>query len=162
MTSSTVNFRATPSSSGSKIKTLRQYAFGLILGSKVVDGTTWYNLNQSGTIGWVNGDYFKVLNLTELSSFLNSSEYLKGLTNNSTSTGTSTNTGTSSGNNSTGTSSQGQVSSVEDWNVGVWKNPNSGLNASYAPFKPLRDPHRAGRIGYAHGHAHPRPSWSAP
>lgn len=39
----------------------------------------------------VDGSYFKVLSLTELSSFINSKEYLTGLTNNST-TGTSTGT----------------------------------------------------------------------
>lgn len=139
VTSSTVNFRATPSSTGTKLKTLRQYAFGLILGSKVVDGNTWYNLNQSGTIGWVRGDYFTVLPISGVYAFLNSSEYLKGLTNNGSTSG-STSTGSSSGHTSTGTSSQGQVSSVEDWNLGVWQNPNSGLNASYAPFNPNATP----------------------
>ena len=139
-----VNFRTTPSSSSSKIKTLRQYAFALVLGSKTVDGKVWYNLNQAGTVGWVDGSYFKVLSLTELSSFINSKEYLTGLTNNST---TGTSTGTSSGSSSgsttggnTGSATQGNVSSVEDWNLGVWQNPNSGLNASYAPFNPYATP----------------------
>lgn len=140
VTSSTVNFRATPSSTGTKLKTLRQYAFGLILGSKVVDGATWYNLNQSGTIGWVKGDYFTVLPISGVYAFLNSSEYLKGLTNNGTTSGTTTTSGSSSGHTSTGTASQGQVSSVEDWNLGVWQNPNSGLNASYEPFNPNATP----------------------
>ena len=139
VSASSVNFRATPSTNGAKIKTLKQYAFALILGTKVVDGTTWYNLNQSGTIGWVSGAYFDVLNLTELSSFLNSSEYLKGLTNNSTSTTTTTsNSGTST--TSSGTATQGQVSSVEDWNLGVWQNPSSSANASYEPFNPYATP----------------------
>ncbi len=138
VSSSTVNFRATPSTTGTRLKTLKQYAFALILGSKTVDGNTWYNVNQSGTIGWIDGRYFKVLNLTELSSFLNSSQYLTGLTNNSSSS--SSGTSSSSGSSSSGSSSQGQVSSVEDWNVGVWQNPNGGVNASYEPFNPNNTP----------------------
>ncbi|MCE5342813.1 MAG: hypothetical protein LLF96_04385, partial [Eubacteriales bacterium] len=131
VTSSSVNFRSTPSASATRIKTLKQYAFALILGSRVVDGETWYNINQAGTVGWVDGRFFNVLNLTELSTFLNSSEYLTGLTNNSTSTTTS---------GSSGNATQGQVSSVEDWNVGVWENPSSALSTSYEPFNPYTTP----------------------
>ncbi len=138
-----VNFRQTPN--GTKIKTLNQYAFMLVLGTRQVNGVTWYNVNQSGTVGWVHGDYLHVLNLTELSSFLNSNEYLQGLKSSSSgSTGTSGSTGStgSSGSSggSTGTSSGGIIS-MEDWNVGTWKNPNTGgLNASYEPFNPYATP----------------------
>ena len=139
VTSSTVNFRATPSTTGAKLKTLRQYAFGLVIGSQVVNGQTWYNINHNGTIGWVDGRYFGVLNLTELSSFLNSKEYLSGLVNNGI-VGSTTG-GTSGGTSGTsGSATQGQVSSVEDWNLGVWKNPNAGVNASYEPFNPYATP----------------------
>ncbi|MEA4928098.1 MAG: hypothetical protein VB104_05410 [Candidatus Limiplasma sp.] len=143
VSSSTVNFRAEPSSSAAKLKTLKQYAFALILGSKTVNGTLWYNINQAGTTGWVDGRYFQVLNLSELSTFLNSSNYLTGLTNNSTSGSSSSSSSGSTSSTSGGSSasaSQGQVSSVEDWNVGVWKNPSAGLSASYEPFNPYATP----------------------
>ena len=144
VTSSTVNFRATPN--GTKIKTLNKYAFALILGTKEVNGVTWYNVNQSGTIGWVHGSYFHNLNLTELSSFLNSKEYLQGLQNNSGSgssgggsSGGSGSGGSSSG-GSSGSSSQGNISSVEDWNVGTWQNTGVTSQTSYAPFNPYATP----------------------
>ncbi len=137
VTKSGVNFRQTPN--GTRIKTLNQYAFALILGSRVENGVTWYNVNQSGATGWVHGDYFKVLNLTELSSFLNSGEYLQGLNSSTGSAGGSSSGGSSSG-GSTGSATQGAISSVEDWNVGVWQSGNTGVNASYAPFDPYATP----------------------
>ncbi len=133
VTSNSVNFRQSPN--GTRIGTLNQYAFGLVLGTQTVNGTTWYNINQSGTTGWVSGGYFTVLNLQELQSFLNSSEYLEGIVNSSS--GSST---TSTSSTSTGSATQGQVSSVEDWNVGVWQNPSSSLSASYEPFNPYATP----------------------
>ena len=81
VTSNSVNFRETPN--GKKMKTLSKYAFAYIIGSKEVNGVTWYYVNQNGTMGWVHGDYFHQLNLTELTSFLNSNEYRQGLANNS-------------------------------------------------------------------------------
>lgn len=127
-----VNFRSSPN--GTRIGVLNQYAFGLVLGSQISNGTIWYNINQSGSVGWVHGDYFKVLNLTELSSFLNSSEYLQGIMNTSSSTTTTSSTST------TGSAKQGQVSAVEDWNVDVWENPSSSLSATYKPFNPYATP----------------------
>ncbi|MEA5013809.1 MAG: MucBP domain-containing protein [Candidatus Limiplasma sp.] len=140
-----VNFRQTPN--GTKIKTLNQYAFMLVLGTKQVNGVTWYNVNQSGTVGWIHGDFIHVLNLTELSSFLNSNEYLQGLKNSSSGGGASS--GGSSGSGGSGGSSGGStgsanpgIISMEDWNVGTWQNPNAntGLNASYEPFNPYATP----------------------
>ncbi len=133
-----VNFRMTPN--GSKIKTLNKYAFMLVYGTKEVNGVTWYNVNQSGTVGWIHGDYMHQMSITELSGFLNSNEYLQGLRNSGgTNSNTNTNTGT---NNSTGKATQGNISSVEDWNVGTWKNTgvNTGLSASYEPFDPYSTP----------------------
>ena len=136
-----VNFRQTPN--GTKIKTLSQYAFMLVLGSKEVNGVTWYNVNQAGTVGWIHGQYIHVLNLTELSSFLNSNEYLQGLKNSSSGSGTSggSSSGGSSSGGSTGSATPGIIS-MEDWNVGTWQNPNAnaGLNASYEPFNPYATP----------------------
>ena len=105
-----------------------------MLGSQNVGGTTWYNINQSGTVGWISGNFFKVMNLAELEEFLNSSEYLQGILNADSNTNTNPNT-----NPSAGSASQGQVSAVEDWNVGVWENPAS-LTVTYAPFNPYATP----------------------
>ena len=141
VTSNSVNFRETPN--GKKMKTLSKYAFAYIIGSKEVNGVTWYYVNQNGTMGWVHGDYFHQLNLTELTSFLNSAEYRQGLANNSSSTSSSTNKDNTSGNTSvkpsggnSGSATAGNISSVEDWNVGTWKNTGVTTTTSYAPFNP--------------------------
>ena len=141
VTSNSVNFRETPN--GKKMKTLSKYAFAYIIGSKEVNGVTWFYVNQNGTMGWVHGDYFHQLNLTELTSFLNSNEYRQGLANNSSSTGSSTNKDNTSGNTSvkpsggnSGSATAGNISSVEDWNVGTWKNTGVTTTTSYAPFNP--------------------------
>ncbi len=139
ITSNNVNFRLTPN--GSKIKMLNRYALVMIVNSQKVGGTTWYNVNVGGTFGWIHGDYLKTMNITEFNSFLNSNEYYQGLraTSGSTSSGSSTSSGTS---NSSGSAVPGKVSSIEDWNVGTWQNPNTntGLNASYEPFNPYSTP----------------------
>ena len=141
VTSNSVNFRETPN--GKKMKTLSKYAFAYIIGSKEVNGVTWYYVNQNGTMGWIHGDYFHQLNLTELTSFLNSNEYRQGLANNSSSTSSSTNKDNTSGNTSvkpsggnSGSATAGNISSVEDWNVGTWKNTGVTATTSYAPFNP--------------------------
>ena len=140
VTSNSVNFRETPN--GKKMKTLSKYAFAYIIGSKEVNGVTWYYVNQNGTMGWIHGDYFHQLNLTELTSFLNSAEYRQGLANNSGSS-TSGNKDNTSGNTSvkpsggnSGSATAGNISSVEDWNVGTWKNTGVTTTTSYAPFNP--------------------------
>ena len=83
VTSNIVNLRQTPD--GTRIGVLNQYAFGLVLSSQYVNGTMWYNVNLGGIVGWISGNYFRVLNLAELSTFLNSSEYLQGIMNPSSS-----------------------------------------------------------------------------
>jgi len=139
VTSSTVNFRQTPN--GTKLKVLNRYAFALVLGTRNVNGVTWYNVNQNGTIGWIHGDYFHQLNLMELTSFLNSNEYKQGLANNSGITSSTTSGSTSSGSSSSGTSTgvakPGNITSVEDWNVGTWQNTGVTTQTSYAPFNPI-------------------------
>ena len=131
--SSSVNFREEPN--GAKMKVLNRYAFCLVMGTREVNGVTWYNVNQNGTVGWVHGDYFHQLNLTELTAFLNSNEYKQGLIANS---------GVENGSNeeyagtgSTGVSKPGNIGSVEDWNVGAWQNTGVSVQTSYAPFNPI-------------------------
>jgi len=132
--SSSVNFREEPN--GTRIKTLNRYAFCLVLGTREVNGVTWYNVNQNGTVGWIHGDYFHQLNLTELTAFLNSDEYKQGLNANSGNTNTG-NIGTSNETFNGGVAQPGNIGSVEDWNVGTWQNTGVSVQTSYAPFNPI-------------------------
>ena len=142
ITANSVNFRTSPN--GSRIKQLNKYAMAMILGTRQVDGVTWYNVNYNGQIGWIHGDYFHQMTLTEFNSFLSSSQYQQGLTNNAVATATPkpSTGGSTSGNTSgnTGSATQGSVSSVEDWNVGTWQNTGTNTQNTYAPFNPYATP----------------------
>ena len=144
ITANSVNFRTAPN--GSRIKQLNKYAMAMILGTRQVDGVTWYNVNYNGQIGWIHGDYFHQMTLTEFNSFLSSSQYQQGLTNNAVATATPkpSTGGSTSGNTSgnKGSATQGSVSSVEDWNVdvGKWENTGATNQTTYAPFNPYATP----------------------
>ena len=86
ITANSVNFRTSPN--GSRIKQLNKYAMAMILGTQQVNGVTWYNVNYNGQIGWIHGDYFHQMTLTEFNSFLSSSQYQQGLANNAVATAT--------------------------------------------------------------------------
>ncbi|MBQ7849570.1 MAG: hypothetical protein IJ343_07615, partial [Clostridia bacterium] len=135
ITSDGVNFRSEPG--GTRIKMLNKYAMALITGTRVVNGVTWYNVNYSGQVGWVHGDYFHQMSLTEFTSFMGSTEYYQGITNNPV-VSTPVTQKPSSG--STGSATQGNVSSVEDWNVGAWQNPNAGVQSTWQPYNPYATP----------------------
>ncbi len=138
ITANSVNFRTSPN--GSRIKQLNKYAMAMILGTRQVNGVTWYNVNYNGQIGWIHGDYFHQMTLTEFNSFLSSSQYQQGLANNAVATATPkpSTGGSTSGN--TGSATQGSVSSVEDWNVGAWQNTGAANQTTYAPFNPYATP----------------------
>ena len=142
ITANSVNFRTSPN--GSRIKQLNKYAMAMILGTQQVNGVTWYNVNYNGQIGWIHGDYFHQMTLTEFNSFLSSSQYQQGLANNAVATATPkpSTGGSTSGNTSgnTGSATQGSVSSVEDWNVGTWQNTGTNTQNTYAPFNPYATP----------------------
>ncbi len=142
ITANSVNFRTSPN--GSRIKQLNQYAMAMILGTQQVNGVTWYNVNYNGQIGWIHGDYFHQMTLTEFNSFLSSSQYQQGLANNAVATATPkpSTGGSTSGNTSgnKGSATQGSVSSVEDWNVGTWQNTGANTQNTYAPFNPYATP----------------------
>jgi len=117
-----VNMRSEPSTEATRLKLLDNYAFALVMGSETgADGKTWYKVSQAGTEGYIQGDYFKVLTLSELTLFLQSDEYQ----NANSQTG---NTGSTSG----------QIQPVEDYNQTIWQNP--ALMASYEPFNPYATP----------------------
>ena len=139
VTSSGVNFRSTPG--GSRIKQLNKYAMAMVIGTREVDGVTWYNVNYNGQIGWLHGDYFHQMTLTEFNSFVGSQQYQQGITNNAVQTAKPTVTAKpGSGSSSGGSATQGNVSSVEDWNVGSWQNTGTGSQSTYAPFNPYATP----------------------
>ena len=142
ITANSVNFRTSPN--GSRIKQLNKYAMAMILGTRQVNGVTWYNVNYNGQIGWIHGDYFHQMTLTEFNSFLSSSQYQQGLANNAVATATPkpSTGGNTSGNTSgnKGSATQGSVSSVEDWNVGTWPNTGAANQTTYAPFNPYATP----------------------
>ena len=142
ITANSVNFRTSPN--GSRIKQLNKYAMAMILGTQQVNGVTWYNVNYNGQIGWIHGDYFHQMTLTEFNSFLSSSQYQQGLANNAVATATPkpSTGGSTSGNTSgnKGSATQGSVSSVEDWNVGTWQNTGAANQTTYAPFNPYATP----------------------
>ena len=142
ITANSVNFRTSPN--GSRIKQLNKYAMAMILGTQQVNGVTWYNVNYNGQIGWIHGDYFHQMTLTEFNSFLSSSQYQQGLANNAVATATPkpSTGGSTSGNTSgnKGSATQGSVSSVEDWNVGTWQNTGANTQNTSAPFNPYATP----------------------
>ena len=125
VSSSSVNFRKTASTSGAKIRTLKKYAFCLILGTEEINGKTWYRISYNGTTGYVMGDYFKRMTMAEVSRFLTSNEYKQGIANNTTTTTDNTGSNVANG------------GSAEDDTVNRWQNPNSGLTVSYVPFNPF-------------------------
>ena len=118
VSSDRVNLRKSATKSSESLRLMSKYDFGLVLGETENDEGLWYNVLISGQEGYVLSDYFKVLNLNELSDFLLSEEYR-----------------TASGQDSDVTNVTAQpIQSVEDYNQGVWTNP--ALNATYEPFNP--------------------------
>lgn len=139
VTKDQVNFRSEPG--GTRIKMLNKYGMALITGTREVNGVTWYNVNYSGQTGWIHGDYFHQMTLSEFTSFMGSEAYYQGITNNTvTSSGTSQSGGTKPNTGNTGSATQGNVSSVEDWNVGVWQNTGVTNTTTYKPFNPYATP----------------------
>ena len=114
-----VNLRAEPSTQASRVRLLDNYAFALVMGTVSNSEGTWYHISQAGTEGYVMSNYFKVLTLGELSSVLQSNEYLDA------------NGGNANGN-------ANEIQPVEDYNAIVWQNP--ALAVSYEPFNPYATP----------------------
>lgn len=132
ITTKNVNFRKEASTSSSKLGQLQKYAMCLVYGSTEVNGTTWYRIKYNDQEGYVSGEFFKHMTISEFTEFLNSDEYRQGITNNTTANNNQDNTG-----NYTGGSG---VVSEEDKVVDQWTNPNNGLNVSYEPFDPFATP----------------------
>jgi len=118
-----VRLRKGPSTSTANLKMMQKNAFALVYGSQQQPDGLWYHINQGGTEGYVMSSYFKVLPMGQLSSYLQSPEYLNANTANVTSPNLQ----------------PGQITSVEDYNTTVWQNP-ALINPSYEPFNPLGTP----------------------
>ena len=80
---SSVNWREGPATSARKIGELRRYAFCLVLGTEYANGVTWYRVSYGDKTGYIHGDFFKQMTISELEDFLGSDEYLQGVANNS-------------------------------------------------------------------------------
>ena len=140
VSSSTVNFRTQPSMNSERIRQLKKYALCLVLGTETVNGKTWYKVSYDGKTGYISGDYFKQMTLTELESFLNAGNYQEGITANSGGNSSAGSSGGSNGSGGSGGGSQGTAGalvSAEDQKVEAWVNPNSGIEVSYEPFDPF-------------------------
>ncbi len=81
--SSNVNWREGPSTGEKKIGELRRYAFCLVLGTEDVNGVTWYRIKFNDQVGYIHGDFFKQMTISELEDFLGSEEHLQGVADNS-------------------------------------------------------------------------------
>ena len=125
VTADKVRLRKDASRDAAYIKMMDHNQFALVLGSKTdKEGKLWYHINQAGTEGYVMSDYFTVLPMNQLTSFLQSEAYLEA------NTGSNINNAGNSSNN---------ITPVEDFNTQVWTNPNLS-QASYEPFNPLGTP----------------------
>lgn len=82
---SSVNWREEPSTGARKIGELKRYAFCLVLGAEYVNGVSWYQVRYGDKTGYIHGDFFKQMTISELEGFLGSEEYLQGIANNSAS-----------------------------------------------------------------------------
>ena len=138
-----VNFRKQPTTQSERISRLKRYALCLIYDKQTVEGTLWYKIGYQGTIGYVNGDYFRQMTVAEAEDFFTSREYQEGLANNTSSSPTGagqTSTGQqgSSGPQTTGTPSG--IVSAEDQQVQTWQNPDTVAAVSYKPFDPFATP----------------------
>ena len=122
---SSVNWRETPSTNGKRIGELKRYALCLVLSSEQVNGVTWYKINYGDKTGYIHGDFFKQMTITELENFLGSDEYFQGVTNNSPAGDT--------GMDDVGFTGTGGIVSRED----QWVNNNPDVYASFAPFNPI-------------------------
>ena len=122
---SSVNWRETPSTGGKKIGALKRYAFCLVLDTEHVNGVTWYLVRYGDKTGYLHGDFFKQMTISELEGFLGSEEYLQGIANNSPSG--------ESAKDDAGYTGTGGIVSAED----QWVNKYPDVYASFEPFNPI-------------------------
>ncbi|NLB37621.1 MAG: hypothetical protein GX810_00025, partial [Clostridiales bacterium] len=119
-----VRLRAEANTNATVRKMMPRNAFALVLGSTQQPDGLWYRINQGGTEGYVMESYFTVLPLGQLTSYLQSQDYINA------------NPGAAANANANVPS---KITSVEDFNSGVWTNP-ALAQASYEPFNPLGTP----------------------
>lgn len=104
----------------SRIRKLYNYAFCFVLGTTTgTDGETWYHIRYNDQEGYVNGKYFHWMTVEELEEFLQSSEYIQGIQNNTTG-------------NTTAKPTSGLIPE-EDKTINDWK--GSGATVSYVPAR---------------------------
>ena len=119
-----VRLRAEANTNATVRKMMSKNAFALVLGSVQQPDGLWYHINQGGTEGYVMNAYFTVLPLGQLTGYLQSQDYINA---------------NPAGAGQTNATVPNTITSVEDFNSGVWKNP-ALAQASYEPFNPLGTP----------------------
>ncbi len=124
---SSVNMRKSASTNSSVVRELKRYAFCLVLGTEKVDGQTWYRVRYNGESGYVRGDYFKHLTMSEAMAFTESEQYRQGITANQPDRNP----------DDEGYTGMGGMIPAEDQTMNQWQDPNSGVQVSYAPFNPV-------------------------
>ena len=82
VTADSVNFRKEPGRQSARIARLKKFALCEIIGTETLDGVVWYNVTYGGTAGYIDGDYFRQMTVREAESFLDSTAYWIGLSNN--------------------------------------------------------------------------------
>lgn len=122
---SSVNWRENPSTNAKIMGELKRYALCLVLSTRYINGTTWYEVKYDGKTGYLHGDYFRQMTMTELDEFLGSDEYLQGRQNNAVSG--------DSAMDQVGVTGTGGIVSAED----QWVNKNPDVYASFEPFNPI-------------------------
>ncbi len=122
---SSVNWREGPSTNAKRMGELKRYAFCLVLDTEQVNSVTWYKVSYGDKTGYLHGDFFKQMTISELEEFLGSDEYLQGIANNTASSDSTM--------DDVGFTGTGGIVSVED----QWVNKNPGVYESFAPFNPI-------------------------
>ncbi len=122
---SSVNWREGPSTSAKRMGELKRYAFCLVLGTEQVNNVTWYKVSYGDKTGYLHGDFFKQMTISELETFLGSDEYLQGIANNTASSDSTM--------DDVGFTGTGGIVSAED----QWVNKNPDVYESFAPFNPI-------------------------
>ena len=75
VTTNSVRLRSGAGTDKPNIRMMNRYDLAQVLGSTYAGGKLWYHIIQAGTEGYVMGDFFKHLTVSELAQFLNSNEY---------------------------------------------------------------------------------------
>ena len=127
VTKNNVNFRSGASTSAKAIGSLNMYAMATVLGTQRADGYNWYMVNYNGVTGYVRGDCFTQMTLSEFGDFYGSDKYQQGIRNNSK----------DSNKNETNTGTGGQISQEDQVLNNQYGTGNSVPEYNFEAFIPV-------------------------